>query len=143
MQWKKQWNACLNPCFSGTYSQRIWDDLQPYNRNVLILVLVEHTLRDSPTQQCYSENGNGLNPCFSGTYSQRWNRPCGISCCHSLNPCFSGTYSQSHSGRSDESQRGVLILVLVEHTLGEQLLQRTLFQSITLVNSEYLSVFNR
>ena len=37
----------------------------------------------------------------------------------------------------------VLILVLVEHTLGEQLLQRTLFQSITLVNSEYLSVFNR
>ena len=38
---------------------------------------------------------------------------------------------------------GVLILVLVEHTLGVQLLQRTLFQSITLVNSEYLSVFNR
>ena len=37
----------------------------------------------------------------------------------------------------------VLILVLVEHALGEQLLQRTLFQSITLVNSEYLSVFNR
>ena len=37
----------------------------------------------------------------------------------------------------------VLILVLVEHTLREQLLQRTLFQSITLVNSEYLSVFNR
>ena len=39
--------------------------------------------------------------------------------------------------------KGVLILVLVEHTLGEQLLQRTLFQSITLVNLEYLSVFNR
>ena len=37
----------------------------------------------------------------------------------------------------------VLILVLVEHTLGVQLLQRTLFQSITLVNSEYFSVFNR
>ena len=31
----------------------------------------------------------------------------------------------------------------MEHTLGEQLLQRTLFQSITLVNSEYLSVLNR
>ena len=43
----------------------------------------------------------------------------------------------------DESNQFVLILVLVEHTLREQLLQRTLFQSITLVNSEYLSVFIR
>lgn len=42
-----------------------------------------------------------------------------------------------------EVEQTVLILVLVEHTLGERLLQRTLFQSITLVNSEYLSVFNR
>ena len=45
--------------------------------------------------------------------------------------------------RSSISILMVLILVLVEHTLGEQILQRTLFQSITLVNSEYLSVFNR
>ena len=46
-------------------------------------------------------------------------------------------------GESNKADAFVLILVLVEHTLREQLLQRTLFQSITLVNSEYLSVFNR
>ena len=60
-----------------------------------------------------------------------------------LNPCFSGTYSRRFPAVSRIWFLGVLILVLVEHTLGEQLLQRTLFQSITLVNSEYLSVFNR
>ena len=62
----------------------------------------------------------------------------------SLNPCFSGTYSRSDNNEiNSQPTYRVLILVLVEHTLGEQLLQRTLFQSITLVNSEYLSVFNR
>ena len=84
-----------------------------------------------------------LNPCFSGTYSRRpiigmkWI----LKSC--LNPCFSGTYSRRNYDWFYRFLQKVLILVLVEHTLGEQLLQRTLFQSITLVNSEYLSVFNR
>ena len=53
------------------------------------------------------------------------------------------TLGAAHSDLLCEGTVSVLILVLVEHTLREQLLQRTLFQSITLVNSEYLSVFNR
>lgn len=36
---------------------------------------------------------------------------------------------------------GVLILVLVEHTLREQLLQRTLFQSITRRKTEHSAIF--
>ena len=52
------------------------------------------------------------------------------------------TLGGRHANKTN-SPDAVLILVLVEHTLREQLLQRTLFQSITLVNSEYLSVFNR
>ena len=38
----------------------------------------------------------------------------------SLNPCFSGTYSQSISNSSDTKSNKVLILVLVEHTLRAQ-----------------------
>ena len=37
----------------------------------------------------------------------------------SLNPCFSGTYSRSVAVESYARKRRVLILVLVEHTLGE------------------------
>ena len=36
---------CLNPCFSGTYSQRIDIEFFVQKLHVLILVLVEHTLR--------------------------------------------------------------------------------------------------
>ena len=35
---------------------------------VLILVLMEDTLRDSFYKDCYANNG--LNPCFNGRYSQ-------------------------------------------------------------------------
>ena len=36
----------LNPCFSGTYSQRVGSSIVSLkNDRVLILVLVEHTLR--------------------------------------------------------------------------------------------------
>ena len=37
----------LNPCFSGTYSQRFLSLMFLRQKCVLILVLVEHTLRDS------------------------------------------------------------------------------------------------
>ena len=36
-----------------------------------------------------------------------------------LNPCFSGTYSRSDYNSCCEKFSRVLILVLVEHTLGE------------------------
>ena len=40
---------CLNPCFSGTYSQSKEDEYYCLEKTlyVLILVLVEHTLRDA------------------------------------------------------------------------------------------------
>ena len=60
---------------------------------VLILVLVEHTLRDD-ADEVFVFTLKSLNPCFSGTYSQRaalLQRRCSTV---SLNPCFSGTYSQ-------------------------------------------------
>ena len=108
--------------------------------DVLILVLVEHTLRvfrgksykeflDS-LNPCFSgtysqsidtlnkgEERTSLNPCFSGTYSQR--AQMNVSRIDvSLNPCFSGTYSQrSLPKQSSMSLSLVLILVLVEHTL--------------------------
>ena len=38
-------SLCLNPCFSGTYSQSVSKGSESWIVNVLILVLVEHTLR--------------------------------------------------------------------------------------------------
>ena len=62
--------------------------------NVLILVLVEHTLGDFVLEV--------IEVLLS-----------------SLNPCFSGTYSRSGKGGEDNwGADCVLILVLVEHTLG-------------------------
>ena len=58
---------------------------------VLILVLVEHTLRGA----------------------KALNR----TCWERLNPCFSGTYSQSICAVIHWRSLAVLILVLVEHTL--------------------------
>ena len=59
---------------------------------VLILVLVEHTLRVH--LEPLTDFVPCLNPCFSGTYSQRLVR-CKERALHGgLNPCFSGTYSQ-------------------------------------------------
>ena len=83
----------LNPCFSGTYSRR-YSTLRNFDeQEVLILVLVEHTLG---VFDQFSDNGDSAG----------------------LNPCFSGTYSRSYSDDSDSDNINVLILVLVEHTLG-------------------------
>ena len=61
--------------------------------------------------------------------------------CGSLNPCFSGTYSRRVKEATKYFFFGVLILVLVEHTLGEQLLQRTLFQCIMRRKTEHSAIF--
>ena len=58
----------LNPCFSGTYSQRAGRDAYAARLAVLILVLVEHTLR--VVVMLFVVGNMCLNPCFSGTYSQ-------------------------------------------------------------------------
>ena len=60
-----------------------------------------------------------LNPCFSGTYSRRLQGCSFRRFSSSLNPCFSGTYSRrSHEPLRIKGRAVVLILVLVEHTLG-------------------------
>ena len=60
-----------------------------------------------------------LNPCFSGTYSRRVTYACNTYRVISLNPCFSGTYSRRmRSQQGSNKGATVLILVLVEHTLG-------------------------
>ena len=59
-----------------------------------------------------------LNPCFSGTYPLRSGGQTYIPLDQSLNPCFSGTYPLSFFIMIEEKYYiGVLILVLVEHTL--------------------------
>ena len=83
----------LNPCFSGTYSRRYDCPLHIHGHNVLILVLVEHTLGVQITQMRNHKNYS-LNPCFSGTYSRsRIVKECAKNIWR-LNPCFSGTYSR-------------------------------------------------
>ena len=135
-------DTCLNPCFSGTYSRSGLFFGSVLGINVLILVLVEHTLGDySPTST--RARWLSLNPCFSGTYSRRawkkareWGGTWCLNPCFSgtysrsaaqrvvvlrrmcLNPCFSGTYSRSPLLFFDLHMKWVLILVLVEHTLG-------------------------
>ena len=60
-----------------------------------------------------------LNPCFNGTYSRRHHGHCEImGIAKSLNPCFNGTYSRRPAGVAPEVEDAVLILVLMEHTLG-------------------------
>ena len=59
-----------------------------------------------------------LNPCFSGTYSRRVSETLFLSTITRLNPCFSGTYSRSYFWGACCAFNFVLILVLVEHTLG-------------------------
>ena len=85
---------------------------------VLILVLVEHTLGGTTQKRPCSPLGC-LNPCFSGTYSRRIKTANGEVEIVRLNPCFSGTYSRSPRDDTLQRHSDVLILVLVEHTLGD------------------------
>ncbi len=61
----------LNPCFNGRYSQRRNRKPQTNLKNVLILVLMEDTLR-AGTLNYWEDSCIGLNPCFNGRYSQRF-----------------------------------------------------------------------
>ena len=84
----------LNPCFNGRYSQSGEKTYKAFDLSVLILVLMEDTLREihysSYSNDSYvlilvlmedtlRANGgkqqdafsNSLNPCFNGRYSQR------------------------------------------------------------------------
>ena len=68
--------------------------LEKYRHKVLILVLMEDTLRD-----------------YKHSYSSEFGR--------SLNPCFNGRYSQSKNVTVLKNIATVLILVLMEDTLRE------------------------
>ena len=92
-------------------------DYQEEDHDILILVLMEDTLREL---LAYPQLGHqSLNPYFNGRYSQRigqitvkkWKKKC-------LNPCFNGRYSQSVSNTDLKGKHSrVLILVLMEDTL--------------------------
>ena len=59
----------LNPCFNGRYSQRGIKLQEKLSGLVLILVLMEDTLRVRMPEINYKPFS--LNPCFNGRYSQR------------------------------------------------------------------------
>ena len=84
----------LNPCFNGRYSRS-------YGKK-----------KSANSERC-------LNPCFNGRYSRR---SCLTSRCQfgeSLNPCFNGRYSRRRLTTISGKESTVLILVLMEDTLGE------------------------
>ena len=94
----------------------VLDSLKEGFDKVLILVLMEDTLRD------FNESNNVtrahcLNPCFNGRYSQRRARLVFSFASPSLNPCFNGRYSQSVWISPYRIYPMVLILVLMEDTL--------------------------
>ena len=108
--------SSLNPCFSGTYSQRLPKPTSTSTTmRVLILVLVEHTLRESPTLPRTFPSWVLILVLVEHTLRARyfWQKLPK----RSLNPCFSGTYSQSSRSSPPHLTFTVLILVLVEHTL--------------------------
>ena len=63
----------LNPCFNGRYSQRSIGGYKVTCFMVLILVLMEDTLRGS-VGIIYYYGIDSLNPCFNGRYSQSTTR---------------------------------------------------------------------
>ena len=130
----------LNPCSNGRYSRSLrrrpaWSVRHP----VLILVLMDISAPlflegwGRPFNPCFngrytrrtlSRQGDadiyrGLNPCFNGRYSRSqaktvaWRR-----CTSSLNPCFNIRYSRRTSLPLFNELWSVLILVLMEDTLG-------------------------
>ena len=107
----------LNPCFNGRYSQRwLVRKSTQTETHVLILVLMEDTLRDN-VKLYIDYKGGSLNPCFNGRYSQRIFFWLIEPMCGSLNPCFNGRYSQSGPKEEKKKKKAVLILVLMEDTL--------------------------
>ena len=60
----------LNPCFNGRYSQSQSEECERCSTRVLILVLMEDTLRVLHKKMVLMLKAS-LNPCFNGRYSQR------------------------------------------------------------------------
>ena len=68
---QKSVTGCLNPCFNGRYSQSTRRRVSEKVPEVLILVLMEDTLR---AEMNYDKDSDWcLNPCFNGRYSQSMN----------------------------------------------------------------------
>ena len=63
-------------------------------KNVLILVLVEHTLGDKLTFHYGKKSGVLILVLVEHTLGALIVVAVMIFCCYSLNPCFSGTYSR-------------------------------------------------
>ena len=85
----------LNPCSNGRYSRR------------------------AKNNGLYHSAENRLNPCSNGRYSRRYKQARVFKVKDGLNPCSNGRYSRSAAGNSFEIEKVVLILVLMEDTLGE------------------------
>ena len=83
----------VNPCFNGGYSR------SEINRNV-------------------GDDGVCLNPCSNGRYSRRGEQIMFKKLELSLNPCSNGRYSRSRTNYIPYPKGKVLILVLMEDTLG-------------------------
>ena len=62
----------INPCFNGRYSQSIIESLMKNGAKVLILVLMEDTLR--VILLIIKLLTISINPCFNGRYSQSRNK---------------------------------------------------------------------
>ena len=88
----------LNSCCNGRYSQRMETKEVKIDIPVLILVVMEDTLRDDWEDFSYINDYGCLNPCCNGRYSQSARaslHACDLCC---LNPCCNGRYSQRRTG---------------------------------------------
>ena len=135
--------VCLNPCCNGRYSQRNYiisentllsvlilvvmeDTLRELSEStfrkvliVLILVVMEDTLRD--VKNFDKAAIARLNPCCNGRYSQSCKDADVKNFDKGLNPCCNGRYSQRPRMLFLSSNKRVLILVVMEDTLRDRL----------------------
>ena len=105
----------INPCFNGRYSQRIFQLQVTSAKTVLILVLMEDTLRDTVFESVYDRGVVLILVLMEDTLrgshrSLRYHY-------QSINPCFNGRYSQRVTPFVRDKKQDVLILVLMEDTL--------------------------
>ena len=100
---------------------------------VLILVLMEDTLRAPGLKAQQNSWATSLNPCFNGRYSQSMVVCYDIINYKSLNPCFNGRYSQREVITDLKNRGYVLILVLMEDTLRDLQHEKETRESFVLI----------
>ena len=100
-----------------TLRERIYFHVEIISVRVLILVLMEDTLREANGSGTFFYLKNGLNPCSNGRYSQSSQVGAVNETNVCLNPCSNGRYSQRVSDAAQLNELFVLILVLMEDTL--------------------------